>query len=201
MKRRSFLAMSAAIAFTGSLATGSAAHAVTPDQARSLIENVSQQVIALIQAPGTPRSKAPQLRAIMEQYFALRDVAGFALGRYARATSPAQRDVYVNTYADYVARTYADKFSEYAGEQITVTNAQDVGSKGVYVTSTVNSKGQLINIGWQVQADRNGQPKITDINVDGLSMAESQRADFTRMIADMGGDVDAFIARLQTLGA
>lgn len=192
MKRRSFIAMSAIAVAFASVTALSPAQAATTAQAKALVEGVCQQIIDLVKAPGSGPSKAPQLRVILEQNFAVRDVAGFALGRYARGASPAQRDRYVDVYADYVARTYAGKFSEYGGQTISVTNVQDVGRKGIFVNSQVNSNGQFINIGWQVQDDRSGRAKITDINVDGLSMAESQRSEFTRKLAELGGDLDAF---------
>jgi len=199
MKRRAFLSFAGAAALTVALQAGSAV-AASPEDARALVQNVSGQVIDLIKQPGAAASKAPQLKAIMEQNLDMRQVAGFALGRYARGTSPAQRDRYVAVYSDYVARVYANRFSEYGGETITVNGAQDVGRKGIFVNSTVNFNGQTVNIGWQVRENRSGQLKIVDINVDGLSMAESQRSEFTRMIAEMGGDVDAFTTRLQSLG-
>ncbi len=199
MKRRAFISLAGATALSVALSSGSAL-AASPEAARSLVQNVSNQVINLITQPGAAESKAPQLKVIMQQNIDMRRVAGFALGRFARGTSPAQRDRYVQVYSDYVSRVYANRFSEYGGETITVTNAQDVGRKGIYVNSTVNANGQKINIGWQVRENRSGELKIVDINVDGLSMAESQRSEFTRMISDLGGDVDAFIARLQTLG-
>jgi len=199
MKRRAFLSFAGAAALTVALQAGSAV-AASPEDARALVQNVSGQVIDLIKQPGAAASKAPQLKAIMEQNLDMRQVAGFALGRYARGTSPAQRDRYVAVYSDYVARVYANRFSEYGGETITVNGAQDVGRKGIFVNSTVNFNGQTVNIGWQVRTNRGGVLKIVDINVDGLSMAESQRSEFTRMISEMGGDIDAFTTRLQSLG-
>lgn len=199
MKRRAFLSLAGAAVLTVALQAGNA-FASSPEAARALVQNVSAQVINLIKQPGSAASKAPQLKAIMQQNLDMRQVAGFALGRYARGTNPAQRDRYVAVYSDYVARLYANRFSEYGGETITVTGAQDVGRKGFFVNSTVNFNGQTVNIGWQVRANRSGELKIVDISVDGLSMAESQRSEFTRMISELGGDVDAFTTRLQTLG-
>jgi phospholipid transport system substrate-binding protein len=198
MKRRSFLTLAASGLLAVSLNAGSAL-AASPEAAKAMVETVSVRLIDLIKQPGTPQSKVGPLKSLMEANVDVRQVAGFALGRYARGTTPDQRDRYVAAYSDYIARTYADRFSEYGGETIRVTGAQDFGRKGVFVSSEVNYNGQPVTIGWQVQNDRSGQMKIVDINVDGLSMAESQRADFTRMIADMGGDVDAFISRLQSL--
>ena len=199
MKRRAFLSLVGAAAVSVALHAGNAV-AASPEAARVLVQNVSAQVIGLIQQPGTPASKAPRLKAIMQQNVDMRQVAGFALGRYARGANPAQRDRYVAVYSDYVARVYANRFSEYGGETITVKGAQDVGRKGIFVNSTVNFNGQTVNIGWQVRENRSGMLKIVDISVDGLSMAESQRSEFTRMISELGGDIDAFTTRLQTLG-
>ncbi len=199
MKRRAFMSLAGAAALSVALQAGNAV-AASPEAARALVQSVSNQVINLIKQPGVASSKAPQLKAIMQQHVDMRQVAGFALGRYARGASPAQRDRYVEVYSDYVARVYANRFSEYGGETITVRGAQDVGRKGVFVNSTVDFNGQTVNIGWQVRENRSGALKIVDINVDGLSMAESQRSEFTRMISELGGDVDAFTTRLQTLG-
>lgn len=198
MKRRSFLTLAASGLLAVSLNAGTAL-AASPEAAKAMVETVSVRLIDLIKQPGTPQSKVGPLKSLMEANVDVRQVAGFALGRYARGTTPDQRDRYVAAYSDYIARTYADRFSEYGGETIRITGAQDFGNKGVFVRSEVNYNGQPVTIGWQVQNDRSGQMKIVDINVDGLSMAESQRADFTRMIAGMGGDVDAFITRLQSL--
>lgn len=200
MKRRTFLSLTGGIALSTALSVSSA-FAVSTGEATSLVQNVASQVIALIKQPGAPQSKAPQLKSIMSQNVDMRQVAGAALGRYARGASPSQRDRYVAAYEDYVARTYASKFSEYGGETIAISGAQDYGRKGVVVDSAVNSNGQIISIKWQVREDRGGQPKINDIIVEGLSMISSQQSEFEQMIQQMGGDIDAFIARLQTLGA
>ncbi len=200
MNRRTLLSLAGGVAMTAAIGANTA-HAVTTDQATALVQSVTSQVIALIKQPGEASSKAPQLRSIMAQNADMRQVAGAALGRYARGASADQRDRYVAAYEDYVARTYADRFTEYAGEEIRVNGAFDYGSKGVLVDSSVNANGQVISIKWQVRDDRSGQPKINDIIVEGLSMISSQQAEFTQMIQQMGGDIDAFIARLQTLGA
>ena len=197
MDRRSFLAATVAASALGFAAPASASE----DAAAQLVRSVVDQVVGLIQS-GAPRGqKVSQLRSIMESNVAMRDVAGFALGRYARGASAQQRDRYVDAYSGYVARTYVDRFSEYGGQQIEIVGVKDFGSKGYYVDSRTTYNGQFVNIGWQVRQDRSGQLKINDIVVDGLSMLESQRSEFTQMLAGMGGNVDAFIDRLNTLGA
>ncbi len=199
MKRRTFFALTSAFTLS-TMMSASSAFAVTTGEARSLVENVANQVLTLIRQPGAPQSKTGELKSIMAQSVDMRQVAGAALGRYARGTNPGQRDRYVAVYQDYVARIYANRFSEYSGETISINGAQDFGRKGVVVDSSVNANGQTINIKWQVRDNRSGQPKINDIIVEGLSMISSQQAEFTQMIQQLDGDVDAFITRLQTLG-
>jgi len=101
MKRRAFMSLAGAAALSVALQAGNAV-AASPEAARALVQSVSNQVINLIKQPGVASSKAPQLKAIMQQHVDMRQVAGFALGRYARGASPAQRDRYVEVYSDYV---------------------------------------------------------------------------------------------------
>jgi len=109
MNRRTLLSFAGAVALSTGMAASSA-FAVTTDQATSLVQNVTSQVIALIKQPGAAQSKAPQLKSILAQNVDMRQVAGAALGRYARGTSPDQRDRYVVAYENYLARTYANRF-------------------------------------------------------------------------------------------
>ena len=94
MIRRTLLSLAGAAAFSVIMSAGHAV-AASPEAARAMVQNVSAQVINLIKQPGSPQSKAGPLKSIMQQNVDMRQVAGFALGRYARGASPEQRDLVV----------------------------------------------------------------------------------------------------------
>jgi phospholipid transport system substrate-binding protein len=48
--------------------------------------------------------------------------------------------------------------------------------------------------------DRSGQPLLSDLIAEGVSLSISQREEFAAMVEQRGGDIDRFIADLEGLG-
>lgn len=195
MNRRSFMA--AAVATSAVLASANVSHAISDADAETLVRSVTDRVIRLITAPTDRTTKEEAFKSLMEESADLRQVAGFAVGRYARSMSPAQKDRYVEAFKSFIARTYVKRFDEYQGETISVLRTRDGGNRGVLVESEIARAGQPpLAVGWLVN-DRSGRPLIADLQVEGISMAQSQRSEFTAMIDERSGNIDRFIADLE----
>lgn len=173
------------------------AQALTESEARTFVERVSTEVINLITAPGSANQKEAAMRAILAENGDMRQIAGFAVGRYGREMSEAQKLRYVDLFERYIARAYTARFGEYAGQRITVGQAVDAGRKGVLVKSTVPYNNNVLAVDWQID-DRTGSPKISDIQIEGVSLALSQRDEFTAMLDERGGNINAFLDALQS---
>lgn len=198
INRRAFTLSAVALAATSM--TTIAARASTASDAEALVAGVTDRVINLITSPTDRATKEAAFRTLMEETADLRQVAGFAVGRYARNMSPAQRDRYAEAFKNFIARTYVKRFDEYQGETIRVVRTRDGGSRGVLVESLIERPGQQpLAVGWLV-SDRSGRPLVADLQVEGVSMAQSQRSEFTAMIDQLGGDIDRFIADLEGRG-
>lgn len=65
------------------------------------------------------------------------------------------------------------------------------------VTSEIiRPSGPPINVDWQLSVE-NGLYKVSDVIVDGVSMAASERADFAQQIEASGGQVGGLLARMR----
>ena len=93
---------------------------------------------------------------------------------------------------------YADQFSNYSGQEFKVLGSTP-GQAGI---STVKSEiispngAPPINIDWQVAREGDSY-KITDVSVDNLSMAVTKREEFSSVIEQNGGNVQALIDQLK----
>jgi len=97
-------------------------------------------------------------------------------------------------FEDVTVNTWADRFSEYSGQEFTVQDAVDAPSahqaeRVAIVRSLFFSDPQTpIRIDWRV-ASRGDIYKITDIQVEGISMATTQRDEFASVIRRNGGQI------------
>lgn len=174
-----------------------AVQAVPADPA-GFINDLGRQAIGILQSQPETAGRKAAFSKLFVQDFDVPAIGKFVLGRYWRTATPKQQADYLNVFGQYVVAVYADRFSTYSGEQFTVTGSRQVDT----VTSTVSSQiirtngGPPIKIDWQVAREGDGY-KITNVMVENLSMAITQREEFASVIEQNGGNVDALISLLK----
>ena len=97
-----------------------------------------------------------------------------------------------------MAATYAHRFQNYAGEKLIVKGTRVIDEKQSLVKTTLmrpNSEKPL-RIDWRVRETK-GIYRVIDIMVEGLSMAQSQRSEFSSLLRSNGGDLDGLMSELE----
>lgn len=172
------------------------AHALSENEASAFVQDVVDRVITLIEEEAAPEPRREKFRVVLTEVAAMPQIGKFAAGRSWREMNDAQQAKYATLFTDYIATVYARRFGEYSGQTLSVIGAQDAG-KGVFVVkSEVMQQGaQPIRIEWVV-SDRSGAVRIDDIQIEGVSLAITQREEFAAMVAQQGHNIDAFLAEL-----
>src|ERR1700757_5156485 len=183
--RRAFLclAATAAVALPARAADGPAAQ---------LIEKAAAEVIELIKASKGPELEAG-IRGVLLKYFDIPYMGQAALATHWNATSPEQRERFLKAVVSSEARAYAERFSQYGGQTLVVTRvSQRAGGVSVVDSKLNQTSGQPINIQWEVRDTGQGL-RITDVKIEGVSMAMTHRSDFNSYISSHGGKVEPLI--------
>jgi len=210
--RRRFCARLGTTLLVGGAAVGNmvpfavfAAKAATePDAAAKFIKWLADQAITVLRSPGASLAeRETALRNLLAQSFDLKFIGRFAIGRHWRRMSPEQRSEYLRLFGIYVLNTYSSRFGGYSGETFTVTTARAAGKKDAVVRSQIQRpSGPPIQCDWRVRANGD-QFRIIDLTVEGVSMAVTQRSEFSAVIKSSGIDglVTALRARADKLPA
>ncbi|MBO6521921.1 MAG: ABC transporter substrate-binding protein [Rhodospirillales bacterium] len=141
-----------------------------------------------------------RFREIMREYVAFQTIARWVLGgRYWRAANDAQRERYLSLFEQLMVATYAHRFQNYSGETLEVDSVQKIDDAQALVRTTLMrpNADKPLRVDWRVRATED-KIKVIDIMVEGLSMAQTQRSEFSSVLRANGGDVDALMADLET---
>lgn len=141
-----------------------------------------------------------RFREIMREYIAFQTIARWVLGgRYWRGADDAQRKRYLSLFEQLMVATYAHRFQNYSGETLEVNSVQKIDETQVLVRTTLQRPNaeKPLSVDWRVRATQD-KLRVIDIMVEGLSMAQTQRSEFTAVLRNNGGDVDALMANLET---
>lgn len=174
-----------------------AAAALDAEAARAHVRSAVDEVLALVKKDASTAQKAEELRAILDEYAALPQIARFAAGLAWRDMSGQQQERYTDAFAHYISVVYARRFQEYSGQTVDIGGVSDGGRRGLLVSSTVTQpQGDPVLVEWLV-SDRPGRTVIADIVIEGVSMLVTQREEVGAMIEARGGDIDQLITDMK----
>lgn len=197
LPRRVLLAGLALLGLAISLgAAPSPAQAVA--EADDFIRNVGSETLeALRDRSLTPEKRADLVRQLLRQHLDLEAVGRFALGRYSRSLTDAQRREFAPLFEDYLVKVYSQLLSQYNGETLEVRdNTRQAGNEMIVESFIHRPNGPPIRVEWKVTT-KSSKPLLTDVIVEGVSMAFTQRQQFESVIQNSGGKIDALFAAMK----
>ena len=163
------------------------------------ISDLGQQVIQLIgdkQQPAPARKQ--RFAGIVEKAFDMSGIARFILGPYWRSASEQQRANFEQTFKTYMINVYWSDFSQYSGQQLTVSGEHPASANATIVSSEIvqNNGKPPVKVDWRVMT-ANGDYKIADVSIAGVSELITYRQEFANVISQAGGNVDALTDQLR----
>lgn len=198
MERRSLLACALNLVAGAFALDLPAAAAADPT---ALISSLGNRALEVLGKGTTEAQRAARFRELLREDFDVPGIARFVLGRYWNTATEEQRAEFVKLFEGYVAQAYATRLAEYAGETFKVTGSRPDPDGAVVSSQILRPAGQApIKVDWRLSG-RGGVYKISDVSVDGISMAVTQRSEFASVIQHNGGQVEGLIAMLRQRSA
>ncbi|MBI3507125.1 MAG: ABC transporter substrate-binding protein [Proteobacteria bacterium] len=197
MIRRIFLAALAAVVCAWA-PSQAAAQANAVPAASAFIDDLARRAIQGLTAKDIDNSdRAARFRALFTEMFDVATIGRFALGAPWRTASESDRTEYLKAFEDFIVATYATRFADYGGESIRTTGSRRGDDNEVFVTSEfVRAQGAPIRVAWRLRPNA-GSWRIIDVIIEDVSMAITQRDDFSATIQRNGGKISALIDALR----
>lgn len=199
LTRRSVLSALGAASFMAALP--GAALAGHSAEAEAFIQKLADESVNVLSDQSlTEAQKIEKFDLILSRDVDMGRVGRFVLGRYWRGLPEDLLDDYLETYQDYLIHSNAARLSAYSGGSIQVTTSvPDARGQIIVKSHTVSDDGSdPINIDWRLR-ENEGELKIIDIVIAGISMALTQRDEFSAILQRSGGKIDPLMQRMQTV--
>lgn len=169
--------------------------------AKDFVSSLSRQGIAILADKSLPRDQQiAKFREMLKADVDLPRLARFTLGQYWRVATPAQKQEFQNLFQEYILSTYVYQLGDYSGQTIDVGTARPESESLILVQSMVNQPGGAppVQVNWRIWV-ANGQAKLVDVVVEGVSMAVTLRSQFASIIQNGGGNVEALLTRMRAI--
>ena len=162
------------------------------------VRSLGEEVIAVLKSTDHGERKR-RFHDIFTRAFDVEAMARFAAGSYWRRADQGQRQEYVQLFGDYVAALYAAKFADYSGQSFKVTGERPAGDDMVSVEGTiVQGQRPPVRVDFRLRRT-DGDYKIVDVYVEGISLLITKRDEFTTVLSREG--MAGLIERLRATSA
>ena len=205
--RRLSLSVALAAAFLAfiplSMTSGGATALANDDfgkNAETFVQSLADEAIKSLAVEGLAQNeRVERFKVLLHKHFDVKAIGRWVLGRYWRKASKEQRAEYMGLFENLIIATYVNQFTGLSGELLQVTEAiaNDEKKDAIVRSEILRPKGQPpIKVDWRVRAP-NGEFKVVDVVVEGVSMSQTQRSEFGSVIKREGGDLDGLLAALR----
>ena len=194
MMRRSLLT-AAFVMLAGALAPAIPAAAAADPAA--VVSNLGSRALEVLGKNAPQSQRVARFRELLREDFDVPEISRFVLGRYWNVATEEQRAEFVKLFEEYIALAYSTRLAEYTGETFKVTGSRPDAGGAIVSSQIVRPAGAPpVKVDWRLTG-RNGAYKISDVSVDGISMAVTQRSEFASVIQHNGGQVQGLITMLR----
>jgi len=172
-------------------ALGVRAEAMEPD---ALIRNIAQEVLVIVKQDkdiqaGDKKKVVALVDAKVLPHFDFERMTRLAVGKGWRSATPEQKKALVTEFRNLLVRTYANAFTGYKDQTVTVKPFKmPAGADEATVKTLINKPGgQPIAVDYEMGKTADGW-KAFDLSVEGASLVTTYRGTFAEQVQQSGID-------------
>ena len=146
---------------------------------------INQGVEVLNQAKVAKKDKTEtigRLKTIVYPLFDFTEMARRSLASYWKKLDAQQQNTFVAAFTELLEKTYADRIDLYEGQKVAYTGETIDAQYATVNTKVTGKNGQAFAADYKLHRI-DGSWKIYDIVVEGISLVNNYRAQFSRVIA------------------
>ena len=147
----------------------------------------------------TKDERVEELKKIAKDTVDIRGIGFYSLGSYRKNLSNEKIEKYQEVFTEYFLKSFSSRLAEYSNPEIEVVSKEKINENYTIVSSILvatNTRPE-VKIGWRVYTKKPDSPLIRDLIIEGLSLARTQKEEFSSIISSNDGDINMLIKNLE----
>jgi len=139
-----------------------------------------------------------KLKEIAKETVDITALGFYSLGANRKGLSKEKLTNYQIVFKEYFLKSFSSRLAEYSNPEIVVNSQKRINENYTIVSSTLvatDTKPE-VKIEWRVYTKNPENLLIRDLIIEGLSLARTQKEEFSSIINSNDGQIDALIKNL-----
>ena len=147
----------------------------------------------------TKEERIEKLKEIAKDTVDITGIGFYSLGKHRKNLSKEQLENYKIVFEAYFLKSFSSRLAEYSNPEIEVNSKNKINANYTIVSSTLvatNSRPE-VKIEWRVYTKDPDNLLIRDLIIEGLSLARTQKEEFSSILNSNDGDINILFKTLE----
>ena len=123
----------------------------------------------------------------------------YTLGELRKSSNESDLMKYQMAFEKYFLKSLTSRLTDYSSSRFEVVDSEKKSATYTIVKSIINPKdgGPNVKIDWRIYTKNPEKPLIRDLIVEGLSLARTQKEEFSSILSSNNNDIKILIIKLE----
>jgi phospholipid transport system substrate-binding protein len=151
----------------------------------------------------TKNERVEKLKEIARDTVDINGIGFYSLGAHRKSLTEEEIDKYKKLFSEYFLKSFSSRLAEYSNPEIEVNSKNVINANYTIVSSTLVSTESRpeVKIEWRVYTKNPENLLIRDLIIEGLSLARTQKEEFSSIINSNDGNIEALFKTLSDFAA
>ena len=147
----------------------------------------------------TKEEKINELKSIAKETVDIIGVGFYSLGSARKGLDENQKKQYLKLFENYFLKSFSSRLAEYTNPEIDVYGKEKINENYTIVNSVLSATSNRpeVKIDWRIYTKNPNNPLIRDLIIEGLSLARTQKEEFSSILNSNNGDIEVLFKTLE----
>ena len=151
----------------------------------------------------TKEERIEKLKQIAIETVDINAIGFYSLGAHRKSLTEEQINKYKKLFREYFLKSFSSRLAEYSNPEIEVNSKKKINENYTIVSSTLVSTDNRpeVKIEWRIYTKYPDNLLIRDLIIEGLSLARTQKEEFSSIINSNNGEIEVLLKNLSDFAA
>ena len=171
-------------------------YAIGPD---IFVQSTVNRASSILSKNISKKQKISELKSIAKETVDIRGVGFYSLGSARKNLNASQKERYLFLFEEYFLKSFSSRLAEYTNPEIEVVGKEILNKNYTIVKSLLIATDVRpeVKIDWRIYTKNPDNPQIRDLIIEGLSLARTQKEEFSSILNSNDGDINALFKTLE----
>jgi len=163
------------------------------------VQSTVNRASKLLSEDISKKEKISELKKIAKETVDIKGIGLYTLGSARKNLNKSQKKIYNDLFENYFLKSFSSRLAEYTNPEIDVFDKKILNENYTIVNSLLVAKDDRpeVKIDWRIYTKDPDNPLIRDLIIEGLSLARTQKEEFSSILNSNNGDLNSLFEVLK----